>query len=167
MGECCRLRPIQSPGPTTMSCRRNNRYSVSSLFVLLRLGITALAFAAVEAVSILGCTPSIAEIDETQPPPLPQFAPDVPTKESPTLVDSMTSPDGSVVLTLPRSLAAGKPKFVFREMPLSPKVPPPPPPPPPPPTFPGQSGLFTSRSIPPTALHGNPEARNRPRWKCG
>ena len=111
-----------------MTRHPNSRHSVVSLFVLLRLGITVLAVAG--AVFILGCAQDVAEIDDTQPAPLPQSTPDVPATESPALSDTMTSPDGSVVIILPQGRVPAETQFVFREILLSPKVPPPPPPPP-------------------------------------
>ena len=75
-----------------------------------------LALASVGAASLLGCTPDVVEVYETLPPPLPQFALDVPTKESPALSDSLTSPDGSVVLVLPGSIGAGKLRLVYQNL---------------------------------------------------
>ena len=75
-----------------------------------------LALVSVGAAFLLGCTPDVVEVYETLPPPLPQFALDVPTKDSPALSDSMTSPDGAVVLVLPGSIGAGKLRLVYQDL---------------------------------------------------
>ena len=99
-----------------MSHRRNNGHSIPPFSALLWPVITVLFIVSAGGVFILGCAPDVAEVGETQPAPLPQSTPDVLTTGNPALSESLSSPDGSVVVILPGGLKAGKPLLVYRDL---------------------------------------------------
>ena len=101
-----------------MNHSRHKNFYVKQLFILLWLGIASLSLAAVALAFILGSEPQGEETGQAKYEylPLPEFPPPSPTPEEPESSAMMVSPDGSVVVTVPRSFAAGKPRLVFREM---------------------------------------------------